>query len=71
MINVLDIRENIVKGLLGINIISLLICIFAFSKAFFIGVMIVNILLSYTLIVMTKMSDKFVEQYKKMWRKDG
>lgn len=54
------------KGLFGINIISLIICIFAFSKAFFIGVMIVNILLSYTLIVMTKMGDKFINQYKKM-----
>ncbi len=71
MINIMNIKENIVQVLLGINVISLIICFFYFSKAFFIIVMIINILLSYTLIVMTKMSDKFVDQYKKMWIKNG
>lgn len=71
MINILNIKGDIVKVLLGINIISLLICLFTFSKAFFIAVMVINILLSYTLIVMDKMSNKFTDQFKKMWSKNG
>lgn len=71
MINILNIKNDIVKVLLVINIISLIICFFVISKIFFIVVMIINILLNYTLIIMAEMGEKFIDQFKKMWNKNG
>lgn len=71
MVNILNIKDDIVKVSLGVNVISLLTCFFYFSKLLFIIVISINIVLNYTLIIMSKWGDNFITQYKKMWNKNG
>lgn len=67
MANILNIKNDIVRILFYINLISLIILIFIFSKAHLIIVIIINVILSGTCVVITKWSSKFTVQHDKMW----
>lgn len=69
MVNILKIKDDIIKVLLGVNIISFVIGFFSYSKALFVTILLGNIILIYTLIVIDKFGDKFEKQYIKMWSK--
>lgn len=67
MINILNIKNDIVRFLFYINLISLIVSIFIFSKAHLIIVIIINAILSGTCVIITKWCDKFKAQFGKMW----
>lgn len=69
MVNILNIKKDIVNVLLYLNLISLMIIILASSKTYFIVAIIINIILSGTLILMNKCGDSFMAQFNKMWNK--
>ncbi len=67
MVNILNIKNDIIKILFYINVVSLIISIFMFSKVALIAVMIINVILSGTCVIITKWCDKFKAQFGKMW----
>lgn len=72
MVEIIDMKDDIMDWLFFINLISLVISFFFFSKNLFILVMSMNIILNSTFIIMSKWSDKFVEQgNKKGVKQDG
>lgn len=68
----IDMKDDIIDWLFFINLFSVFIGFFMFSKWVFIVVMSINIILNGTFIIMSKYGDKFTEQYdKKHGGKDG
>ena len=70
MVNIIKIKDDIVKVILGVNIISFVASFFTYSKAFFITVISINVVLTYTLIIIDKFGAKFEDQYVKMWSRN-
>ncbi len=68
MAEIIDMKDDIVDWLIVINILSMFVSLFVFSKLLFIITISINILLNGTFIVMSKWGDKFVDQQNK---KDG
>jgi len=72
MAKIIDMKDDIIDWLFSINLFSIFLGFFMFSKALFIFVMSVNIILNCTFIIMSKYGDKFAEQYdKKYGEEDG
>lgn len=72
MVEIIDMKDDIMDWLFFINLFSIVLGFFMFSKALFIFVMFVNIILNGTFIIMSKWSDKFTEQHnKRHGGKDG
>lgn len=67
MVDILNIKNDIIKALFYINLISLIVSIFIFSKTHLIIVIIINVILSGTCMIIVKWCDKFKAQYNKMW----
>ncbi len=67
MVDILNIKNDIVKALFYINLISLIILIFTFSKAHLIILIIINVILSGTCVIINKWCDNFKAQFSKMW----
>ncbi len=67
MVDILNIKNDIVKALFYINLISLIVLIFIFSKAHLIILVIINVILSGTCVIITKWIYKFKAQFSKMW----
>lgn len=66
MAKIIDMKDDIIDWLLYINLFSIALGFFMFSKALFIFVISINIILNGTFIVMSKFGDKFAEQHNKM-----
>lgn len=58
-------KDDIMDWLFFINLFSLFVGFFMFSKLFFIIIMSINIILNGTFIIMSKWGDKFTEQHNK------
>lgn len=72
MVKLIDMKDDIIDWLFYINLFSIFLGIFMFSKSLFIFVLCVNIILNGTFIIMSKWGDKFTEQHnKKHGGKDG
>lgn len=72
MVELIDIKDDIMDWLFLINLFAIFLGSFMFSKALFIFIMSVNIILNGTFIIMSKYGDKFTEQYNKGYKsKDG
>lgn len=69
MMDILNIKDYVVKGLFYSNLISLIVIIFASSRAVFIIFIIINVILSGTLMVMNKMGEMFIIQFNKLLKK--
>ena len=59
MVNLSEIKNNIMKVTLGLNVIFLIIAIFFTSKAFIISAIVINILFNGTLIMMARFGNVF------------
>jgi len=68
MINLLNIKRDIVQVSFYLNIILLAIGIFISSKTYFIIAIILNLILNGTLMMINKWSDKFMTQFTKLLR---
>lgn len=67
MVEIINMKDDIMDWLLYINLFSIVLGFFMFSKALFIFVLSVNIILNGTFIVMSKMGGKFTKQHDKMY----
>lgn len=65
MVELIDMKDDIMDWLLYINLFSIVLGFFMFSKALFIFIMSVNIILNGTFMIMSKYGDKFTEQHNK------
>lgn len=65
MAEMIDMKDDIVDWLFFINLFSLVVGFFMFSKLLFIFAISINIILNGTFIIMSKWGDKFAEQYNK------
>lgn len=65
MAEIIDMKDDIIDWLFFINLFSILVGFFMLSKALFIVVMLINIILNGTFIIMSKWGDKFTEQHNK------
>ena len=59
MVEILELKDDIVKVLFYINLISLAIAIFVFSKALVIVAIVINIIFNGTFMVISKWSHVF------------
>lgn len=72
MAEIIDKKDDIIDWLFFINLISLFIGFFMFSRTLFIIIMFINIVLDGTFIIMSKWGDKFMTQHNiKYGEKDG
>ena len=69
MVDILNIKNDIVRALFYINLISLIVCLFVISKPHLIIVIIINVIFTGTCVTITKWCDKFKAQFSKMWEK--
>lgn len=67
MVNILNIKNDIIKILFYINVVSLIISIFLFSKILLIVVIIINVIFGGTCVLMINWADKFKAQFYGMW----
>ncbi len=67
MVNILNIKNDIIKILFYINVVSLIISIFMFSRIILIIVIIINVILGGTSVMMINWADKFKAQFYGMW----
>ena len=67
MVNILNIKNDIIKVLFYINVVSLIISIFIFSKILLIVVIIINVIFGGTCVIMINWGDKFKAQFYGMW----
>lgn len=65
MEEIIDMKDDIMDWLFVINLVSIMLGFFFFSKALFIIIMSINIILNGTFIVMSKFGDRFVKQINK------
>ncbi len=59
MVDILNIKDTIVKVLFGLNIVALTIGVFVSSKAFYISVITINLIFTGTFIVISAQSHMF------------
>ncbi len=59
MVELIDMKDDVVKVLFYLNLILLIIGIFVSSKTYFISVIVINIILNGTFIVIGKYGDVF------------
>lgn len=65
MAGIIDMKDDIMDWLFFINLSAVFLGFFMFSKALFIFVISINIILNSTFIIMSKWGDKFTEQLDK------
>lgn len=65
MVEMIDMKDDIMDWLFYINLFSIVLCFFMLSKALFIVILSVNLILNGTFIIMSKWGDKFTEQLEK------
>ena len=65
MVEIIDMKDDIVDWIFVINLIAIVLGFFMFSKALFIFVMAINIILCGTFMIMSKFGDRFVKQINK------
>lgn len=65
MEKIIDMKDDIMDWLFFINLFSIFVGFFMFSKLIFIVVMSINLILNSTFIIMSKWGDKFTEQIDK------
>lgn len=65
MAELIDMKDDIMDWLFFINLFSIVVSFFIFSKPLFIIIMSINIILNGTFITMSKYGDKFTEQIDK------
>ena len=70
MEELIDMKDDIVDWLFYINLFSIVLGFFMFTKTLFIFVMSINIILCGTFMIMSKFGDKFTKQYNKNMEDD-